>query len=172
MAALTAGGFTAPAAAPLGGSALPAAPAFASPAAPAFTPKTASVPDAPAVPAWTPEPAVFPKAEPKPPAAPVVPSAPVVPTAAPAAAAANVTPLSREGVAQGEELWQTVIQGLKQRRKRAFLVYAKMAQVGSFANQVLTLVVDSESLKERFETPDLHTLMTDIFKGARDSPLG
>ena len=66
VAALTAGGFTAPAAAPLGGSALPAAPAFASPAAPAFTPKTASVPDAPAVPAWTPEPAVFPKAEPKP----------------------------------------------------------------------------------------------------------
>ena len=172
VAALTAGGFTAPAAAPLGGSALPAAPAFASPAAPAFTPKPASVPVTPAVPAWKPEPAAFPKAETKSTTAPVVPSAPVVPTAAPAAAAANVTPLSREGVAQGEELWQTVIQGLKQRRKRAFLVYAKMAQVGSFANQVLTLVVDSESLKERFETPDLHNLMTDILKERTGQPIG
>lgn len=68
------------------------------------------------------------------------------------------------GRALGEQLWQRVLQGLKRRRKRTFLVYAEMARVADCQDRELLLAVNSSFEKERLEDPAFKTLIQDILK--------
>lgn len=70
------------------------------------------------------------------------------------------------GRALGEQLWQRVLQGLKRRRKRTFLVYAEMARVADCQDRELLLAVNSSFEKERLEDPAFKTLIQDILKEA------
>lgn len=68
------------------------------------------------------------------------------------------------GRALGEQLWQKVLQGLKRRRKRTFLVYAEMARVADCQDRELLLAVNSSFEKEKLEEPAFKTLIQDILK--------
>ena len=68
------------------------------------------------------------------------------------------------GRALGEQLWQQVLQGLKRRRKRTFLVYAEMARVADYQDRELLLAVNSSFEKERLEDSAFKTLIQDILK--------
>lgn len=68
------------------------------------------------------------------------------------------------GRALGEQLWQRVLQGLKRRRKRTFLVYAEMARVADCQDRELLLAVNSSFEKEKLEEPAFKTLIQDILK--------
>ena len=107
--------------------------------------------------------------QPAAPAAEVVASRPV-PAARPEPAAASPAVPSREpcfdgsGRALGGQLWQQVLQGLKRRRKRTFLVYAEMARVADYQDRELLLAVNSSFEKERLEDSAFKTLIQDILK--------
>lgn len=68
------------------------------------------------------------------------------------------------GRALGEQLWQRVLQGLKRRRKRTFLVYAEMARVADCQDRELLLAVNSSFEKEKLEEPAFKALIQDILK--------
>lgn len=187
VAALTAGGIPAapvrPAvAAPVYPVPVPSAPAAPAPAA------AAPVPPQPVAPAPAgPQPAARPSARqvfakmaaaqqashpaaPVPPApepAPAVPqpSAPAAPAPAPQAPAADVQ-FTGSGRTQAQQLWQLVLQGLKRRRKRTFMVYAEMARVADFQDQTLLLAVSTDYGKEKMEEPSFRNLIQDILKEA------
>ena len=59
-----------------------------------------------------------------------------------------------------------MLQGLKQRRKRTFLVYAEMARAADYQDQELLLGVSSAYGKEKMEEPAFRNLIQDILKGA------
>lgn len=56
------------------------------------------------------------------------------------------------GRARAQQLWQLVLQGLKQRRKRTFLVYAEMARAADYQDQELLLGVSSAYGKEKWRS--------------------
>lgn len=89
------------------------------------------------------------------------------PTAAPAAQnpAADVH-FTGSGRAQAQQLWQLVLQGLKRRRKRTFIIYAEMAKVADFQGQTLLLAVSTDFGKEKMEEPSFKNLIQDILKEA------
>ncbi len=107
--------------------------------------------------------------QPAAPAAEALASRPV-PAARPVSAAASPGVSSREpcfdgsGRALGGQLWQQVLQGLKRRRKRTFLVYAEMARVADYQDRELLLAVNSSFEKERLEDSAFKTLIQDILK--------
>lgn len=89
------------------------------------------------------------------------------PMAAPAAQdpAADVQ-FTGSGLAQARQLWQLVLQGLKRRRKRTFIIYAEMAKVADFQGQTLLLAVSTDFGKEKMEEPSFKNLIQDILKEA------
>lgn len=89
------------------------------------------------------------------------------PTAAPAAQnpVADVH-FTGSGRAQAQQLWQLVLQGLKRRRKRTFIIYAEMAKVADFQGQTLLLAVSTDFGKEKMEEPSFKNLIQDILKEA------
>ncbi len=107
--------------------------------------------------------------QPAAPAAEALASRPV-PAARTESAAASPGVPSREpcfdgsGRALGGQLWQQVLQGLKRRRKRTFLVYAEMARVADYQDRELLLAVNSSFEKERLEDSAFKTLIQDILK--------
>lgn len=107
--------------------------------------------------------------QPAAPAAEALASRPV-PAARPEPAAASPGVPSREpcfdgsGRALGGQLWQQVLQGLKRRQKRTFLVYAEMARVADYQDRELLLAVNSSFEKERLEDSAFKTLIQDILK--------
>lgn len=106
---------------------------------------------APAEPAPVPAPAPLPEARPE---------------VGPAAAPEGEPQFDGSGRAQAQQLWQLVLQGLKQRRKRTFLVYAEMARAADYQDQELLLAVSSAYGKEKMEEPAFRNLIQDILKGA------
>ena len=93
------------------------------------------------------------------------------PAPAPAAPAPTPAPegdprFDGSGRARAQQLWQLVLQGLKQRRKRTFLVYAEMARAADYQDQELLLGVSSAYGKEKMEEPAFRNLIQDILKGA------
>ena len=88
------------------------------------------------------------------------------PEAGPAAAPEGEPQFDGSGRAQAQQLWQLVLQGLKQRRKRTFLVYAEMARAADYQDQELLLAVSSAYGKEKMEEPAFRNLIQDILKGA------
>ena len=94
------------------------------------------------------------------------------------AAAARPEPAAGEvqfdgsGRAKAQQLWQLVLQGLKRRRKRTFLVYAEMARAADYQDQELLLAVSSAYGKEKMEEPSFRNLIQDILKEAVGQPIG
>ena len=70
------------------------------------------------------------------------------PEAGPAAAPEGDPRFDGSGRARAQQLWQLVLQGLKQRRKRTFLVYAEMARAADYLDQELLVGVSSAYGKE------------------------
>lgn len=184
VAALTAGGIPAGpvrpvAAAPVYAAPVPVmpAPAPAVPVAPAPAPAPAPAQAAPQPGVRSSARQVFAKmAAAQQAARPVVsddaPAAPAAPEPRPAASApAPVAPaaevqLTGSGRAQAQQLWQLVLQGLKRRRKRTFLIYAEMAKVADFQGQTLLMAVSTDFGKEKMEEPSFKNLIQDILKEA------
>lgn len=191
VAALTAGGIPVAPVRPV--AAAPVAPAYAAPA-PAMPAPAPAVPVAPApVPApapvqAAPQPGVRPSARqvfakmaaaqqaarpvvsddaPAAPAAPEPrPAAPAPAPVAPSQAPAAEVQFTGSGRAQAQQLWQLVLQGLKRRRKRTFLIYAEMAKVADFQGQTLLMAVSTDFGKEKMEEPSFKNLIQDILKEA------
>lgn len=86
--------------------------------------------------------------------------------------AAGEVQFDGSGRAKAQQLWQLVLQGLKRRRKRAFLVYAEMAQAADYQDQELLLAVSSAYGKEKMEEPSFRNLIQDILKEAVGQPIG
>ena len=94
---------------------------------------------------------------------------PAVHQSAPAArsqAPATDVQFTGSGRAQAQQLWQLVLQGLKRRRKRTFIIYAEMAKVADFQGQTLLLTVSTDFGKEKMEEPSFKNLIQDILKEA------
>lgn len=87
------------------------------------------------------------------------------PVASPRQPATDVQ-FTGSGRAQAQQLWQLVLQGLKRRRKRTFMVYAEMAKVADFQGQTLLLAVSTDYGKEKMEEPSFKNLIQDILKEA------
>lgn len=115
-------------------------------------------------------PAAEPAAPPAPPAPAVQPVQPVQPVR-PKPAAGEVQ-FDGSGRARAQQLWQLVLQGLKRRRKRTFLVYAEMARAADYQDQELLLAVSSAYGKEKMEEPSFRNLIQDILKEAVGQPIG
>lgn len=100
-------------------------------------------------------------------------SAPVAPQpAAPAAPVPSAdVQFTGSGRAQAQQLWQLVLQGLKRRRKRTFLIYAEMAKVADFQGQTLLMAVSTDFGKEKMEEPSFKNLIQDILKEATGQPI-
>lgn len=92
------------------------------------------------------------------------------PAAQPQAPAADVQ-FTGSGRAQAQQLWQLVLQGLKRRRKRTFLIYAEMAKVADFQGQTLLMAVSTDFGKEKMEEPSFKNLIQDILKEATGQPI-
>lgn len=185
VAALTAGGIPAAPVRPLAAVPVQAAPApvMPAPAAPVQAPAPAP---AQAAPKPGPRPTarqVFAKmAAAQQTARPSVPE-PAAPAAAPASQPAVPEPVAQSqtpaaevqfngsGRAQAQQLWQLVLQGLKRRRKRTFMVYAEMAKVADFQGQTLLLSVSTDYGKEKMEEPSFKNLIQDILKEATGQPI-
>jgi len=93
-----------------------------------------------------------------------VPAARLEPAAASPGVPSREPCFDGSGRALGGQLWQQVLQGLKRRRKRTFLVYAEMARVADYQDRELLLAVNSSFEKERLEDPAFKTLIQDILK--------
>ena len=101
-------------------------------------------------------------------AAPVAPEGPV--SAVPSRAPEEVQ-FNGSGRAQAQQLWQLVLQGLKRRRKRTFMIYAEMAKVADFQGQTLLLTVSTDFGKEKMEEPSFKNLIQEILKEATGQAL-
>lgn len=188
VAALTAGGIPAAPVRPVAAAPVYAAPVPAMPAPAPAVPVAPAPAPAPAPAQAAPQPGVRPSARqvfakmaaaqqaarpvvsddaPAAPAAPEPrPAAPApAPVAPPQAPAAEVQ-FTGSGRAQAQQLWQLVLQGLKRRRKRTFLIYAEMAKVADFQGQTLLMAVSTDFGKEKMEEPSFKNLIQDILKEA------
>lgn len=188
VAALTAGGIPAAPVRPVAAAPAYAAPAPAMPAPAPAVPAAPAAAPAPAPVQAAPQPGVRPSARQVfakmaaaqqatrpsvPDAAPVAPAAPEPrpATPAPAPVAPSQAPAAEvqftgSGRAQAQQLWQLVLQGLKRRRKRTFLIYAEMAKVADFQGQTLLMAVSTDFGKEKMEEPSFKNLIQDILKEA------
>lgn len=101
-------------------------------------------------------------------AAPVAPVGPV--SAVPSRAPEEVQ-FNGSGRGQAQQLWQLVLQGLKRRRKRTFMIYAEMAKVADFQGQTLLLTVSTDFGKEKMEEPSFKNLIQEILKEATGQAL-